>query len=119
SDPDPAVATWSTFLTAIQNPPKRPAIIQTLITEPDPTRQMLGLLISNMQPIEQQKQWATTALAAKPHEMIKLYATGMLEMAEYAAAHPTTDPTDGTGSSAVPAGSGAPGGSVPLFHPVG
>jgi tetratricopeptide (TPR) repeat protein len=112
SDPDPAVATWSTFLTAVQNPPKRQAIIQALLTEPDPTRQMLGLLIANLQTPEQQKQWATTALAANSNDMVKLYANGMIEMVELLARQPTTAPADAGGAPAT----GTP---TPLVNPVG
>jgi tetratricopeptide (TPR) repeat protein len=117
NDPAPPVATWGTFLTAVQDPGKRPAIIQTLITEPDPTRQILGLLLVNSLPADEQKRIATAALASKEDEMIKLYATGMLDMVEIAASRPTTAPS----ATIIPGGAGeaATGGPAPLINPVG
>jgi hypothetical protein len=115
-DPSPPVATWGIFLTAVQDPARRPAVIQTLLSEPDPTRQILGLLLVNSLPPDEQKRTATAALAGKDDEMVKLYAAGMLELLETAASRPTTAPVApvAPGADAPPAG-----GPPPLVNPAG
>jgi tetratricopeptide (TPR) repeat protein len=112
NDSTPAVATWSIFLTAIQDPNRRPAIIKALVSEPDPSRQVLGLLLANALPTEQQKQLALNAQAASKDESVQLYAQGMIDLAEMIAAHPTTAPTD---APAVP----GVGGPIPIPAPAG
>jgi hypothetical protein len=104
NDPAPPVATWSIFLTAVQDPGRRPAIVQTLVTEPDPTRKILGLLLVNSFPTEEQKKIASAALAAaaKDDDIVKLYASGMLEIVELAASRPTTGPAPGNITAPAP-----------------
>jgi tetratricopeptide (TPR) repeat protein len=118
NDPAPPVATWSIFLTAVQDPGRRPAIVQTLVTEPDPTRKILGLLLVNSFPTEEQKKIASAALAAaaKDDDIVKLYASGMLEIVELAASRPTTGPAPGniTAPAPIDQPTGTP---APLINP--
>lgn len=117
NDPVPTVATWSVFLTAVQDPNRRPAIVQTLVTEPDQTRRILGLLLVNSFPAEEQKKIATATLAAaaKDDDMVKLYANGMLEMVELAASRPATAPSS---NIITPAPADQPTGTpAPLINP--
>ena len=113
----PYVATWSVFLTAIQDPNRRPAIVQTLVSDPDPNRKILGLLLVNSFPADEQKKIATAALAAAPKddEMVRLYASGMLEMVELATSRPTTAPSNTI--APAPAVQPTTGTPAPLINP--
>jgi hypothetical protein len=96
SDPVPGVATWGAFLTAVHNPQKRTDMIDKLVADPDPTRRVLGLLIANSYPLDKQKQMLTKLLETEKEEMVRAYASGMLEVAKVAASQPTTAPATPT-----------------------
>jgi hypothetical protein len=107
NDATPEVATWAVFLTAVQDPSKRPAVIKTLTSDPDPTRRVLGLLLANALPPDQQKQIASNVQAAVQDPAVKLYTQGMIELADLMASQPATAP------SPTPEGGAAPG-TIPL-----
>jgi hypothetical protein len=106
NDATPEVATWAVFLTAVQDPSRRPAVIKTLTSDPDPTRRILGLLLANALPADQQKAVASNVQAAVQDPAVKLYTQGMIELADLIASRPATAPS-------TPAG-GAGAGTIPL-----
>ena len=101
-DADPVVSTWATFLAAVQSPAKRGAVIQQLVTDAEPTRRVLGMLIANSLPLEQQKQLTAKVLETEKNETVRLYATGMSELAKLMAERPTTAPTTGGDAATAP-----------------
>lgn len=93
SDPVAGVATWGTFLTAVHNPARRPDMIEKLLADPDASRRVLGLLIANSLPPAQQKDRLTKVLETEKAEMVRTYASGMLEVATITLSQPTTAPS--------------------------
>ena len=103
------MATWAVFLTAVQDPSKRPVVIKTLVSDPDPTRRVLGLLLGNALPADQQKQLASNVQAAVQDPAVQLYTKGMIELADIMASKPTTAPTAPTAPTGGPIPLPAPG----------
>jgi hypothetical protein len=89
---DPAVASWGSFLVAVQDPNRRGEMITKLTADPDPTRRVLGLMVGQGLPPEPKKAMLAKAMA-DPDEIIRTYATGMAELPRYETAPPATQPT--------------------------
>jgi hypothetical protein len=113
NDNTPEVATWAVFLTAVQDPSKRPVIIKTLVSDPDPTRRLLGLLLGNALPADQQKQLASNVQAAVKDPAVQLYTKGMIELADIMASKPTTAPTAPGGAGTIPLPAAGDGAATP------
>jgi hypothetical protein len=111
SDPVPGVATWGTFLTAVHNSARREEMIVKLLADPEPTRRVIGLLIANSYPPARQKELVAKLLETEKEEMVRIYASGMAEVATIAMSQPTTAPSSGipTATPPDPARSNLPG----------
>lgn len=110
-DTNQNVATWATFLNAVHHPDKRAALMEKLRTDPDPVRRLLSLLIGNSLPPDQQKTMLTQLLASEKDEMVRLYASAMLDIAQVMIANPTTAP------ATRPANAPSPSGLIPPLEP--
>jgi hypothetical protein len=113
NDPNPAVATWGSFLCAAHDPAKIAVMRDRLLADPEPTRRVIGLMTANALPLEAQKKVIQNVLASDKDEMVRLYATGMQEIAQMLSEQPaaTTQSTTAPG----PAGRATPppGGGTP------
>jgi hypothetical protein len=110
NDSDPVVATWGSFLTAAHDVSKLPQMRDRLLSDPEPTRRVIGLMAANGMPLEAQKAIVDKVLAEDKDEMVRMYATGMQEIAQMIAERPaTTQPaSSGGGTPATgPAGGAA------------
>jgi tetratricopeptide (TPR) repeat protein len=106
NDSDAVVATWGSFLTAAHDPSKLAPMRDRLLADPEPTRRVIGLMAANALPLDAQKPIVEKVLAEDKDEMVRMYATGMQEIARLVAEQPpATQP--------APAGTGAPAGAIP------
>jgi hypothetical protein len=106
NDSDAVVATWGSFLTAAHDPSKLAPMRDRLLADPEPTRRVIGLMAANALPLDAQKPIVEKVLAEDKDEMVRMYATGMQEIARLVAEQPpATQP--------APAGPGAPAGAIP------
>jgi tetratricopeptide (TPR) repeat protein len=114
SDPDPVVATWGSFLTAAHDASKLARMRDRLLGDPEPTRRVIGLMASNGLPLEGQKAIVEKVLAEDKDEMVRMYATGMREIAQMVADQPAATqpaPSAPGSTNAPPAGANPiPGG---------
>lgn len=113
NDPVHGVATWGAFLVAVQVPAREPQVRQAFLKESDPTRRLLGLLMSNAVAPDEQKALLTKVLAQEKHEMVRTYASAMLEIAEVALAQKASTPENPGGG-----GGGAGPTTAPTTAPV-
>jgi tetratricopeptide (TPR) repeat protein len=89
-----SVGTWGIFQVALHNPARREAAVQRLKSDPDPLRRILALYVaSQIYPPEQQKAVASKMLETEKDAMVKMYASGMLELSKLMLALPTTAPS--------------------------
>jgi hypothetical protein len=108
-DPISGVGTWAAFLTAVHSPPRRQAAMESLLKAELPERRLLGLLIANSLPVAQRKEMTARIVAEDKDASVRMYAQGMLELAEVeavAATRPTSGPA-GLPGALRPAGTPA------------
>jgi hypothetical protein len=107
-DPNPAAATWASFLTAAHDASKLTAVRDRLLDDPEPTRRLIGLMTANALPLEAQKALVDKVMASEKDEMVRLYGAGVQEIAQMVAERPaSTQPATapaGTAPGARPAG---------------
>ena len=108
NDSNPFVATWASFLCAAHDPARIAVMRDRLLADPEPTRRVVGLMTTNALPLDAQKKIVQNVLASDKDEMVRLYATGMQEIAQMISEQPagTTQPST---SPAVPAPATPPG----------
>jgi tetratricopeptide (TPR) repeat protein len=100
NDPNPVAATWASFLCAAHDPARIAAMRDRLLADPEPTRRVIGLMTANALPLEAQKKLIQNVLSSEKDEMVRLYATGMQEIAQMISEQPAT-----TQSTTAPAAS--------------
>jgi tetratricopeptide (TPR) repeat protein len=113
SDANPVVATWGSFLCAAHDPARIAVMRDRLLADPEPTRRVIGLMTANALPLEPQKKVIQSVLSTDQSEMVRLYATGMQEIAQMLSEQPagTTRPATAPGAptgTTPPATGGAP-----------
>lgn len=111
SDSDAVVATWGSFLTAAHDPAKLPQMRDRLLADPEPTRRVIGLMAANGLPLPAQKAIVDKVLAEDKDEMVRMYATGMQEIAQMVAENPAA--TQPAAPAGAPAGAGTGPGTPP------
>jgi hypothetical protein len=104
NDPNPAVATWASFLCAAHDPARIAAMRDRLLADPEPTRRVIGLMTANALPLEAQKKVIQNVLDTDKDEMVRMYATGMQEIARMISEQPAAT----TQSTTAPAPGGTP-----------
>jgi hypothetical protein len=72
-----------------------------LLADPEPTRRVIGLMAANGLPLQGQKAIVDKVLAEDKDEMVRMYATGMQEIAQMVAENPAA-------TQPAPAGAGTP-----------
>ncbi len=111
ADPVAGVSTWAQFLTAYQSAARAPAMMERLLTDKDPSRRLLGIMITASLPPEAQKAKLKAILEQDKEEMIQLYGSASLEIAEVVSkatpATPAPVVAPGAGAGEVPGGAPA------------
>ncbi|MEZ0267254.1 MAG: tetratricopeptide repeat protein [Phycisphaerae bacterium] len=107
ADPTPGVATWATFLTAVNAPTKGVEMMGKLLADPAPERRILGVLIAGGLPPAEHQALMKKVIAEDRSEAVKEYASASLEIAEAIAKgraeQPKPAPAPGTGAAPAPA----------------
>jgi len=123
ADPVPGVSTWAHFLTAVNAPQRASEMMNKLLASPEPQRKLLGMLIATGLPVEPQKQLFTKLVAEDKTDVVQLYGTAALEIADIIA-KARAEQTPGTGTTPTPAPLPAPaprpapeGGEAPAKPP--
>lgn len=96
ADPSPGVSTWGAFLTAVHKSDSRKPVMEKMLSDEDPKRRLLGLMIATGLEKKEQRALLEKVIANDTSESVKAYARGMMDLAEAA---PATQPTAGTGVS--------------------
>ncbi|HYE18057.1 MAG TPA: hypothetical protein VEA69_06415 [Tepidisphaeraceae bacterium] len=116
ADPTAGVATWATFLTAVNAPQKGVEMMGKLLADERAERRVLGVLISGGLPPAEHQALMKKVIAEDKDEAVRMYASASLELAaaiakgraEQAKPAPGTGAAPGTGTAPDGGGAGAP-----------